>query len=293
MALRVGTSGWYYDDWAGRVYPPGLSADARLAFYARSFATVEVNSTFYRDPSPRTVEGWIQRTSALARFEFSVKAPRELTEVAMGGAPVTHVAQRAASWRSLVLDPLANAARLGAVLVQLAPRVRHASAALDRLDAALAALAPHACAVEFRDASWLDGTQRLKEDAVRLLDRHDAAAVLLDGPSMPPVEAGSASHAYVRFHGRNADLWARTQEDVDADPDEERMNRYDYAYDAAELRPWASRLADLAREKRVVRVYFNNHPGGHAFLDARAFEALIKDLAAPLEQVRSPQTRLD
>ena len=46
--VRIGCSGWNYDDWRGRLYPEGLGKQRWLARYAEVFATVEVNSTFYR-----------------------------------------------------------------------------------------------------------------------------------------------------------------------------------------------------------------------------------------------------
>ena len=38
--LRVGCSGYVYDDWVGRFYPDGLAASRRLAWYAERFPGV-------------------------------------------------------------------------------------------------------------------------------------------------------------------------------------------------------------------------------------------------------------
>ena len=35
--IRIGTSGFSYDDWLGPVYPAGLPARDQLAFYRASF----------------------------------------------------------------------------------------------------------------------------------------------------------------------------------------------------------------------------------------------------------------
>jgi uncharacterized protein YecE (DUF72 family) len=48
-----------------------------LAFYAERFHTVEVDSTFYACPAPRTVENWNARTPH--GFVFSVKVPETIT----------------------------------------------------------------------------------------------------------------------------------------------------------------------------------------------------------------------
>jgi uncharacterized protein YecE (DUF72 family) len=109
----------------------------------------------------------------------------------------------------------------------------------------------------------------------------------VDGPSWPDLVEGAASHAYLRFHGRNADVWHRGRV-VEKDADDPRMNRYDYFYSEEALRPWAARVRDLAEEK-LVRTYFNNHPGGQAYHDARIFDGL---LAAPARGRASPQRTL-
>ena len=88
----------------------------------------------------------------------------------------------------------------------------------------------------------------------------------MDGPSWPILFEGSASHAYLRFHGRNADVWHRGRK-VENDPEDPRMNRYDDFYSEKALEPWADRVRDLAEEK-TVRTYFNNDEEAMAILDA-------------------------
>ena len=45
LSLRIGTSGWYYDEWVGPFYQ---KKKGMLTAYTKTFDTVEVNSTFYR-----------------------------------------------------------------------------------------------------------------------------------------------------------------------------------------------------------------------------------------------------
>jgi uncharacterized protein YecE (DUF72 family) len=52
------------------------SAD-RLSVYAEHFDTVEIDSTFYACPSPKTVDGWAMKTPD--GFIFSVKVPQVIT----------------------------------------------------------------------------------------------------------------------------------------------------------------------------------------------------------------------
>jgi uncharacterized protein YecE (DUF72 family) len=75
--IRVGCSGWSYEHWRGPFYPQRGSTSRWLEVYADSFNTVEINATFYRLPSAKTVEGWAARTPD--EFMFAVKASRYLT----------------------------------------------------------------------------------------------------------------------------------------------------------------------------------------------------------------------
>lgn len=282
MPLLVGTCGWSYDDWDGRVYR-GVAPGDRLAWYAERFPTVEVDSTYYRDPAPEVVAGWARKVADRPGFELSVKAPQRLTHEALVDAPPAEVARVTTEWAKLVAEPLARAKRLGAVLLQLSPAVARHEPSLKRIEAALAALEGHPVAVEFRNPTWHDG-DRLDPAVVSLLDAHDAAAALVDGAGFPPIHAGSATHAYVRFHGQNRAAWSKRGPD--------KGGRYDWDYSAVELDPWAKRLAALARHHEVVRVYFNNHVEGKAFRNARTFEDMLDARAAPLRRAVSPQRKL-
>jgi uncharacterized protein YecE (DUF72 family) len=61
--IRLGTSSFTAAGWEGSFYPKGIKSADRLSFYAEHFDTVEIDSTFYACPSPRTVEGWNEQNS--------------------------------------------------------------------------------------------------------------------------------------------------------------------------------------------------------------------------------------
>ena len=73
----VGTSGWSYKHWRGAFYPDTLGAGKWLEFYAENFSTVEVNYSFYRLPSEKTLDGWVQRSPE--GFKFTLKASKAIT----------------------------------------------------------------------------------------------------------------------------------------------------------------------------------------------------------------------
>ena len=82
----VGTSGWHYPHWRGPFYPPALPASDWLDYYARHFATVEINSSFYRRPSQTAVRAW--RNATPAGFTFAIKASRTITHMKKLRAPL-------------------------------------------------------------------------------------------------------------------------------------------------------------------------------------------------------------
>ena len=71
--MRVGTSGWSYPTWRPGFYPAGLDPSEFLAYYARRFATVELNTTGYRLPSEDQFKRWAEQVPD--GFEFAPKLP--------------------------------------------------------------------------------------------------------------------------------------------------------------------------------------------------------------------------
>src|SRR5689334_21133318 len=58
MPIWFGTSGFSYKEWRPAFYPEGLSDKQFLQFYATRLNSVEIDSTFYRMPSAKTIEAW-------------------------------------------------------------------------------------------------------------------------------------------------------------------------------------------------------------------------------------------
>ena len=190
MALWVGTSGWQYRHWRGKLYPRGLPTEAWFDRYAEAFDTVELNVTFYRQPRASVFEGWARR--APGGFLFAVKASRFLTHI-----------RRLRQPRDSVERLMDGASRLGShlgpILVQLPPDM---PAEPGRLAETLAAFPTSVrVAVEPRHASWFS-------NEVRAVLRDRAAALCWAdrrGPRTPVERAwATAPFGYVRFHAGRA-----------------------------------------------------------------------------------------
>lgn len=268
MMILIGTSGWSYDDWVGPFYPTELAKEKGkwFSYYAEYFNTVEINSTFYRPPGEFQVKSWITKAKDKKGFEYSLKMPQLVTHKALVDGNLENAIFWANSFQRTCVKPLADAGLLGCVLLQLSPYFKNSGRALNDLKGLLDALPTqdHDYAVEFRHRSWLDESRKEMDPAtLEALRERNVANALLDGPGQPVTEAQTADHAYVRFHGRNKDIWFRGEKE-----DDHRLNRYDYLYDKDQLDPWVPRIKEATIKAAKVRGYFNNHARAKAIKNA-------------------------
>jgi uncharacterized protein YecE (DUF72 family) len=237
--VRIGCSGWNYDDWKGRLYPDGEPRRRWLELYAARFDTVEVNTTFYRLPSRDAVAGWVQQTPP--QFEFAVKASRYLTHIKRLrelGDGIRRFYER--------IEPLSQAGRLGPVLWQL-PENFHRDD--ERLAAWLQALPDGRHTIEFRHQSWF------VPEVMSALRAGRVALTIADHPKRPfQSHEATADWRFVRFHygsrGRDGN------------------------YSPAEIDTWARRIAAWRRTHEVY-AYFNNDWHGYAPANALALRARL------------------
>jgi uncharacterized protein YecE (DUF72 family) len=274
--IRFGPAGWDYPDWAGKVYPrPKPRGFDPLRYVAGYFQTVEINSTFYRPPSPAVARAWAKRVEDHRDFRFTAKLWRRFTH------------ERAEAWTGeevdavrAGLDPLAEAGRLGALLLQFPWSFRNQEQNREWLRDLARAFEAYTLVVEVRHISWNE------PDFYAELARGGIGIVNLDQPmfrnSLPPSARATSSVGYIRVHGRNYKDWFRKAAGRD--------ERYDYLYSAAELKPWAERTLALAQEPEVTDVYAvnNNHFAGQAVVNALMLEAQVTG-----EKVKVPETLLD
>ena len=237
MAIRIGTSGFIYEHWRRRFYPPSARG-SELEFYARTFDTVELNVTFYRMPPNATFRSWASRVPE--GFLFAVKASRYLTHVRRLREPRSSV-------ELLVERASELGSHLGPILIQLPPDLEVDVKALEvTLDAFPEGLR---LAVEPRHPSWF--TQDLRQC---LTDR-GVVLCLADrrGPITPIWQ--TADWTYLRFHAGRG------------------MPRS--CYRGRDLGAWAERLESEWGRAASGFVYFNNDSSGCALRDASVFAHLL------------------
>jgi uncharacterized protein YecE (DUF72 family) len=235
-AVRVGCSGWNYDDWRGRFYPEGMGPSRWLRRYAEEFDTVEVNSTFYRLASKEGVKRWVEQTPD--DFAFAAKASRYLTHYRR----LRDIEEGIARYYERI-EPLVQSGKLGPVVWQFPATFRRDDEALERT---LPLLPAGRHCFEFRHESWFT------QDVYELLGRHGAALVIGDHPKWPfQARELVTGWTLVRLHhGRRG----------------RRGN-----YSESEIEEWARRIGQWRRRAEVY-VYFNNDWEGFAVDNARSLK---------------------
>jgi uncharacterized protein YecE (DUF72 family) len=166
--FRAGTSGFAYPGWIPRFYPSGTRSDGLLRSYATRLATVELNNTFYQQPSAAKVASWLDATPE--DFRFSVKAQRGGSFRAFAGTPEPGMPWLTGPYRAF-------GERLGTVLFRVPDNVRRDDARLVALLAAWPADLP--LTLEFQDASWH------VDETLAALNRFGAVLCTTDLPDAP------------------------------------------------------------------------------------------------------------
>lgn len=266
MILRVGTAGYSYADWVGPFYPPGTAGHDQLAYYARYFAAVEINSSFYRPPTVAQVEKMARRTPP--GFGFTLKVPRGVSH---GRDPAELPAFK------LAADRLHALGRLLGLLVQVPESFHDAPANRGWLEQVAAGLRPYPVAAEFRHRSW---------DAPGLDEWATAAGldvVSVGVPAIPtlfpPGLRVSNRRVYARLHSQNADNWYKGGRD-----------RYDFDYPEPVLRKWAGAVKAVAEAGRADSgvFVFNNCVGTQGVWNAKQFVAILKGTAPSVTVIDPP-----
>jgi uncharacterized protein YecE (DUF72 family) len=210
-----------------------------LEYYIRYFDTLELNNSFYRLPTIDAFDGW--RDSTPDNFIFAVKASRYITHNKKLKDPEN------------ALDNLIPRAehlgrKLGPVLFQLPPRWKVNP---ERLETLLEVLPrEHRYTFEFRETSWVS------PEINRILQRYNAAFCIYELAGYHSPFEVTADFTYVRLHGPAA-------------------GKYQGSYSNAQLKTWAQRIEDWARQLKAVYIYFDNDQSGYAPENALKLKKMV------------------
>ena len=279
MDYYLGCSGWNYGDkpdkggWLDLFYP--TKDTKRLRYYSEFFNTVEMDSTFYEEFYSKMNKGLFFGMVKVTpqNFEFSIKVPERITH-----------RKKLDTNRDVIADfkefldkisPLYDSGKLGAILIQLPPSF--SIEYFNNLEKFLEYIPKkpneeseydvhkktvkndYQYAIEFRHPSWNT------EGPLDLLKHHNVANVITDSPEKENLSflsdsiVTSKEHSFIRFHGRNTTsghYW------------------YNYLYSKKELEPWVQKVKKIKNQTKNLRIYFNNHYGGKAIINALQFKEM-------------------
>lgn len=253
--VLIGTSGYSYKDWVGPFYPPGTETSDYLSFYSKEFNFVELNFSYYKQPDAFMLERMLNKVPE--NFYFSIKGHRTMTH------EITDSFSQDIQTYKHGIKPLLESRKLGALLLQFPYSFHYTPQNRKHLDKISTELADYPLAVEFRNNEWHNDHVFESFKARRI------CYVNVDMPDLPKLLAPSgvvtSALGYVRFHGRNKNMWWRG----------DNVTRYDYLYSDEELGDWVDRIKQILNKAKILLITFNNHSRGQAVVNARKLKELL------------------
>jgi len=222
-------------------YPAAFIGKSRLAYYATIFNSVEVNSSFYKNPRASTVAKWAGDVDEMFRFTFKcTKSISHAKHLQFDDIDV-------ANFFSVINEV---GIHKGCVLIQFPPSVSIDH--YNQLEKLLAIIQSENTnwhiAIEFRHVSWY------VKETIELLNMHHAAMVMHDLPKSATPLGFITDFFYLRFHGENG--------------------RYRGSYDETVLSRYAALIKSWMVDGKAGYCYFNNTMG-KAFDNAIRLNELV------------------
>ncbi|MDH5033632.1 DUF72 domain-containing protein [Chryseobacterium cucumeris] len=186
--LYIGCSGFYNNDWKGSLYPENAQSKDFLSLYSKTFNAVEINSSFYRKPTSKTLLKWHAETSD--NFRFFIKIPKA----------ITHQNRLENSKDEIVLfcNHIQNSLKdkLSGFLYQLPPSFKNTAENIERIINNLDSRFLNV--IEFRHSSWW------QKEIFDLLKQYD---IVFSGVSFPgnlpeDLIINHPEILYYRLHGK-------------------------------------------------------------------------------------------
>lgn len=258
--LYLGTVSWSKSDWVGPFYPATLKPAQFLETYARSFRTVEIDSTFYRIPPRSMVSGWRDRTPD--GFVFAAKIPRVITH-----QKVLSDCQKELASFLQAMETLGD--KLGPLLLQFPYFNKNTFASREQFDKLLRPFLDglpkgFRFSVEIRNKNWISW------DFLELLRDRSVGFTLLAQAWMPRIDTlakaldlVTGDFCYIRFMGDRKEL-------------ESQMQKFDKLLDdkTDEMTIWAGELKKIVARGTKTYTFFSNYYAGYGPGSAKLFEDL-------------------
>ena len=254
--IKIGTSGFSFDDWKGTVYPDNIKKQDMLSYYEKElgFKILEVNSTYYALPSQKSMETMSGKTSP--GFEFVVKAHKSMThEIREKGSNRLIDNKDIFEKFKYSIEPLTKEGKLLCVLAQFPYSFYSNKENFEYLKVFKERMGDINLVIEFRNKYWH------KDNVMKFLSDNDMGYCVVDEPKlsglMPFAPLATSDIGYFRLHGRNRN-WFNVPTSV----------RYDYLYSEEELLEFVEPIKKIADSTSAILVFFNNCHAGSAVKNA-------------------------
>jgi len=236
----IGCSGFAYKEWKEVFYPQGLPQSKWFDYYTQHFNTLELNVTFYRFPTLKSLQAWYDK--APDGFVFSAKVPRWITHYRR----FEETERMLGDFYGLLKDGLKE--KMGVVLFQLPGQFAYSTEKLHKIIAQLDYSFTNV--IEFRNEGWW------RKDVMQLLKKNNIGFCGVSFPKLPEDAVLNTTMPYYRFHG---------------------VPRLFYSqYSKAFVKKIYEQLA-TKKSSKTIYVYFNNTATQAAINNARYLQTLIKE----------------
>ena len=236
LKIYIGCSGFHYKEWKNVFYPDGLAQSKWFQFYCEHFNTLELNVTFYKFPTEKSLEKWYSISPE--NFMFSVKVPRAITHY----KKFTGCEKMLEDFYTSIQQGLQQ--KLGCVLFQLPPQLIYSEELLEKI---IINLNPsYKNVIEFRHESWWNKVVFKKSE------KHNIIFSGISYPKLPDDVVKTNKDLYYRLHGVPV--------------------LYKSAYSGIFLEELAMKIKKV--KVAEAWIYFNNTWGTAAIKNAKVFAKL-------------------
>jgi uncharacterized protein YecE (DUF72 family) len=183
--IHIGCSSYYNHQWTEVFYPKDIGRNKWFEYYCNHFNTYELNGTFYKFPTVKSLQTWYKK--APGGFTFSLKVPKLISHIKR----LEDCQQELGEFYSACTEGLGD--KLGCVLFQLPPSFSYSE---EKLQLLLNAVNPEfRNVVEFRHESWW------RHDVYNILTKNNIFFCSVNYPKLPTDVIVTNNIGYYRFHG--------------------------------------------------------------------------------------------
>ena len=240
MNWFIGCSGFHYKHWKNVFYPEGLPQSRWFQFYTEHFNTLELNVTFYRFPTLKSLQAWYNK--APEGFVFSAKVPRWITHY----RKFEETERMLGDFYGLLKDGLKE--KMGSVLFQLPGQFVYSKEKLEKMIAQIDYSFTNV--IEFRNKEWW------RKDVMQVLKKQNISFCGVSYPKLPDDAVINTKTPYYRFHGVPKLFYSQ--------------------YTKTFVKKIFTQLA-AKKTPTTIYVYFNNTATQAAINNARYLQSLIKE----------------